>query len=108
VDPGAAVDINVTVAGGTGVLGGWFDWNSDGDISDSGEFASFGSLSAGNHVLNLTIPAEYTSGRRYTRASACLTLPVSGGSLDAGDYLGFASGVRSRTMSGVYISRHSC
>ena len=48
--PGATVHLNVTVTGGTGVLGGWFDWNNDGDVADAGEFISFGSLSAGTHV----------------------------------------------------------
>ena len=48
--PGATVHLNVTVAGGPGVLGGWFDWNDDGDFADADEFVNFGSLTGPNVV----------------------------------------------------------
>ena len=91
--PGATVHLNVTVAGGPGVLGGWFDWNNDGDVADAGEFLNFGSLSTGTNVVAVTIPAAYTSGASvYARFRLAASSNFPGGSLDAGDYLGFATG----------------
>lgn len=90
---GATVDLNVIVTGGSGVLGGWFDWNNDGDIADAGEFINFGTLPAGNNVVPLTIPGNYTSGAPvYARFRLFAAGAIPGGSLDAADYLGFAAG----------------
>jgi uncharacterized repeat protein (TIGR01451 family) len=60
--PGNTVRIDVTVTGGTGYLIGWFDWNGDNDFSDANEMIRFGSLSAGVHTLNITIPSGYATG----------------------------------------------
>ena len=91
--PGATVHLNVTVTGGTGVLGGWFDWNNDGDVADSGEFISFGTLSAGTNSVAVTIPSAYSAGASvYARFRLAASSNFPGGSLDAGDYLGFAVG----------------
>ena len=91
--PGATVHLNVTVAGGPGVLGGWFDWNNDGDVADAGEFVNFGSLSTGTNDVAMTIPAAYTAGASvYARFRLFDPSNIPGGSLDASDYLGFAVG----------------
>ena len=90
--PGATVHLNVTVAGGPGVLGGWFDWNDDGDFADADEFVNFGSLT-GPNVVEVPIPGGYTIGSPVSarfRLFDSSNLP--GGSLDAGDYVGSAVG----------------
>ena len=43
--PGNTVHITATVNGTDGYLVGWFDWNNDGDLDDTGEMEEFGSVS---------------------------------------------------------------
>jgi uncharacterized repeat protein (TIGR01451 family) len=90
--PGGAVNLNVTVTGGPGVLGGWFDWNNDGDIADPGEFVNFGTLPDGLNVVNLDIPSTWNATPLYARFRLFDPNEIPGDSLDAGDYLGFAVG----------------
>lgn len=90
--PLATVHLNVTVAGGSGALGGWFDWNNDGDITDAGEFVNFGALSAGTQQVALTIPSAWIGTPLYARLRLFDPAHIPGGSLDALDYLGFAQG----------------
>jgi hypothetical protein len=90
--PGASVDLNVTVSGGTGRLAGWFDWDDDGAFDDAGSFQDFGAVS-GSQALALTVPADYTVGTTVTvRFRLFDPADLPGGSLDAGDYIGSASG----------------
>ena len=66
--PNATRQIQVTVTGANGYLAGWFDWNNDGDVADSGEAVTFGAVSVGTQQLNVFIPAVYVTGTPlYTR-----------------------------------------
>jgi hypothetical protein len=88
--PGASVDLNVTVSGGTGRLVGWFDWDNDGAFDDTGSFQDFGSVS-GSQSLALTVPPDYTTGTTVTvRFRLFDPSQLPGGALDAGDYIGSA------------------
>ncbi len=90
--PGATVQLNITVSGGDGVVGGWFDWNNDGEFT-ADEFVNYGTLSAGTHTVNVTIPAGYTTGQDvYARFRVFEPANVSGGTLTADDYNGGATG----------------
>jgi hypothetical protein len=87
------VNLIITVTGGTGRLGAWFDWNVDGDLDDSGEFIDFGNLTVGaNQPLTLTIPGSYaTTTPLFVRFRLFDPTALPGGSLDAGDYVGAAT-----------------
>ena len=85
---GATVHLNVTVTGGQGTVAGWFDWNNNGDLADTGEFINFGVLAAGSHVLGVDIPAEYVTGTSlYARFRLFDPAYVPGSS----DYVGEAT-----------------
>ena len=52
----------------TGVLNAWFDWNGDGDFSDSGEHIFNNvSLVAGTNNLVLRVPADAVAGSSWSR-----------------------------------------
>ncbi|MCA9873866.1 MAG: carboxypeptidase regulatory-like domain-containing protein [Anaerolineales bacterium] len=91
--PNTTVPLNITVSGGTGVVGAWFDWNDDGDFIDPGEFVSFGTLNSGTHTVSLDIPSGYTVGQPvYARFRVFDPATIPGGTLTADDYLGRATG----------------
>ncbi len=60
--PSNTVNITVTVSGDSGYLVGWFDWNNDGDFLDTDEMFEFGSVSAGENVLQVQVSDEYNTG----------------------------------------------
>ena len=90
--PGNTVTITVDVAGASGALGAWLDWDGNGSF-EADEFIDFGTLPAGANVLNLAVPNDgsYTAG---TPVSARFRLfdpaAVPGGTLDAVDFGGLA------------------
>ena len=68
--------VQVTVAGGDGLLYGWADWNNDGDFNDSwygNEEQIFSNVfvTAGVQILNFTVPVytipDYGTYRRFMR-----------------------------------------
>ncbi len=62
-DPGANVDIQVTVGGNPGYLAAWFDWDNSG-VFDTGELVDFGGLAVGTHTLQVSVPGDgsYSTG----------------------------------------------
>ncbi|MEZ4643815.1 MAG: GEVED domain-containing protein [Chloroflexota bacterium] len=90
--PGVTVQIAITVTGGTGVVGGWFDWDNDG-MFGAGEFVNFGTRAAGSYNVDVTIPGSYTTGQTvYARFRVFEPANIPGGSLTADDYNGGADG----------------
>ncbi len=80
-------------AGGA-LLGAWFDWNSDGDFGDPGEFVSWSGLATGTHTLSITVGAGFdwqtdSLNARFRLFSSATEAP--GGSLDSGDSSGTAT-----------------
>jgi hypothetical protein len=91
--PNTTVQLVITVTNGSGVVGGWFDWNNDGDFDDAGEFISYGELTAGVHTVNVPIPNSYTTGQDvYARFRVFDPANIPGGTLTADDYQGGATG----------------
>ncbi|HTP08436.1 MAG TPA: GEVED domain-containing protein, partial [Anaerolineae bacterium] len=91
--PGAVITLNITVTGGTGALGAWFDWNNDGDFLDAGEFISYTNLTPGPHLVTVTIPAGYTTGQTvYSRFRIFDQNNIPGGSLTSNLFTGLAVG----------------
>ncbi|HSL81376.1 MAG TPA: GEVED domain-containing protein, partial [Thermoanaerobaculia bacterium] len=93
--PGSTRSIEVTVgnAPSGALLGGWFDWNGDGDFDDPGEFFSW-SVVEGTQTLPLTVGAgfEWQSDPLYARfriVSSAAAAP--GGSLTQADSVGTAT-----------------
>lgn len=95
------VTINLTdgtlqafVSNGPALLGGWFDWNNDGDFDDSGEFFSW-NVATGLNTLPFTIGTGFdlqSSTQLYSRFRLFSDATAApGGSLDQGDYLGEAT-----------------
>ncbi len=80
------ITIDVTVAGGPGVLGAWFDLNQDGDFADPGEFVNVGPVLQGTQTVALG-----TLDARNATINARFRLFPTGSSLVAGDYVGLAS-----------------
>jgi hypothetical protein len=60
---GKTVHITATVNGAGGYLVGWFDWNNDGDLDDSGEMEVFGTVNNGENDLEFTVDNAYTTGQ---------------------------------------------
>ncbi|MEJ2749388.1 MAG: SdrD B-like domain-containing protein, partial [Anaerolineae bacterium] len=89
--PGATVNLTINVTGGPGRVGGWFDWNGDGDFSDAGEFVDFG-LRSGSSTAALKVPSSgYSTGDTLNvRFRVFDPAGIPGGGLDAGDFLGQA------------------
>ena len=82
------------VLSGGGDLGMWLDWNQDSDFNELGEFLAFAGLPAGQNRLTFTIPpaGTYTVGGAISaRFRLFAAGEAPGGSLDAGDYVGYAS-----------------
>jgi hypothetical protein len=61
--PENTVHITATVNGDGGYLVGWFDWNNDGDLDDSGEMELFGTVNNGENDLEFTVDDAYTTGQ---------------------------------------------
>ena len=93
--PGSTQTISVEVnnaAAGT-VVGGWFDWNGDGDLADPGEFFSWG-VSEGANGLAVEVGPDFDwmvdpLHVRFRIFSSPAAAP--GGSLDQGDSVGAAT-----------------
>lgn len=86
-------DVVVANAPSGALLGGWFDWNGDGDFDDVGEFFTW-SVSEGTQTLDVTVGAgfDWQNDELYARFrvfSSGSTAP--GGSLDQADYAGTAT-----------------
>lgn len=87
------LDVEVGNAPSGALLGGWFDWNNDGDFSDAGEFFSW-TVSEGSNSLSVTVGSGYdwqhddlyARFRIFSDASA-----APGGSLEQADSLGLAA-----------------
>ncbi len=58
--PDTDVNLIVDVEGSGGYLVGWFDWNGNGSLADSGEMVEFGAVISGTQSLPLHISADYT------------------------------------------------
>ncbi len=87
--------ITAFVSNGPALLGGWFDWNNDGDFNDAGEFFSWNNVASGSNTLPFTIGTGfnfqtatqlYARFRIFSNASA-----APGGSLEQADYRGMAT-----------------
>lgn len=87
------ITVNVANAPSGALLGGWFDWNGDGDVADPGEFFSWNVIQ-GTNVLNVTVGTVFnfltnTLYARFRLFSSGATAP--GGSLDQADFAGTAT-----------------
>jgi len=88
---GETDSIRVTVTG-WGFFHGWFDFNGDGDWSDSGETVfNHEFLSGGTHSLPVTVPWDAVQGHTYARFRLTLsTSPIfytgDGGRGEVEDY----------------------
>jgi hypothetical protein len=60
-EPDKTVHITATVNGSGGYLVGWFDWNNDGDLDDSGEMEVSQTVSNGENDLSFTVDNAYTT-----------------------------------------------
>jgi uncharacterized repeat protein (TIGR01451 family) len=91
---GATVSINLDVQGGAADVGVWIDWGGDGTFDPATDFFSFSGLPAGANVVQITVPnnSVYAVGRAVNvRVRAFDPANLPGGSLDAGDFVGFAT-----------------
>ena len=87
------IDVEVANAPSGALLGGWFDWNGDGDFDDAGEFVSW-NVVEGTNTLSLTVGAGfdwqtddlYARFRIFSSATA-----APGGNLTQADYAGTAT-----------------
>lgn len=92
---GSTQTITVTVgnAPSGALLGGWFDWNGDGDVTDPGEFFSW-SVVQGSNTLSLTVGSSFNwqTDQLYARFRIFSSgAAAPGGSLDQSDYAGTAT-----------------
>jgi hypothetical protein len=90
IGPGASATFEVTLTnttGQTGFLQAWFDFNRDGDFSDTGEHVIVDATRpAGVNLFNIPIPATVTPGPLYTRWRYSLTPGLGiGGQADTGE-----------------------
>lgn len=62
-EPGATVDIQVTVGGSSGYLAAWFDWDNNGTF-ESDELVDYDLLVVGTHTLQVSVPNDgsYATG----------------------------------------------
>ncbi|HEX6201777.1 MAG TPA: hypothetical protein VF100_02165, partial [Thermoanaerobaculia bacterium] len=94
-EPGTTQTIDVAVANAPSgaLLGGWFDWNGDGDFNDPGEFFTW-NVTQGDNPLQVTVGSGfdwqnddlYVRFRVFTNASR-----APGGSLTQADFVGEAT-----------------
>ncbi len=90
---GATITLTVQVAGGSGWLAGWIDWNDNGVFTDTGEAVVDRAVSSGATQIPLTVPAAVSGSlaarfRLYESATdpgAAPTGGVTGGEVE--DYL---------------------
>ncbi|MBW2285254.1 MAG: hypothetical protein JRF65_11715, partial [Deltaproteobacteria bacterium] len=64
---GDTEQIQVTITGpgsaGESIIAGWFDWNSDGDFTDTGEWEVWASFSnPGTYTMNVSVPSDAIIG----------------------------------------------
>ena len=92
---GSTQTISVVVSNApTGaLLGGWFDWNGDGDLTDPDEFFSW-NVSEGVNALSVTVGSEFawatdTLHGRFRLFSTAAAAP--GGTLEQADFGGDAT-----------------
>ena len=66
---GQTASIDVTVAGGLGILDAWIDFNGDGDWTDAGEKLALNqsTLNSGTTTVTFTVLGTATSGMTYGR-----------------------------------------
>ncbi|HEX6200961.1 MAG TPA: GEVED domain-containing protein, partial [Thermoanaerobaculia bacterium] len=93
--PGATRSIDVTVSNAPSgaLLGGWFDWNGDGDFDDAGEFFSW-AVGNGTQTLSLTVGAgfDWQSDALFARFRVFSSAAAApGGSLTQADSVGTAT-----------------
>ncbi|MCU0304035.1 MAG: C25 family cysteine peptidase [Thermoanaerobaculales bacterium] len=86
-------EVEVSNAASGALLGGWLDWNGDGDVADAGEFYSW-SVVEGTNTLAVTVGSGFdwavdTLHARFRLFSGAAAAP--GGSLDQSDSIGVAT-----------------
>ncbi len=89
------VVISNAPAGGA-LVGGWFDWNGDGDFNDAGEFFTWSGLTDGTHTLSVTVGSgfDWATDDLYARFrifSDASEAPSGGPSLMQSDSAGEAT-----------------
>ncbi len=87
------ISVDVSNAPGGALLGAWFDWNSDGDLSDPGEFFSW-TVAEGTNALSVTVGPGFdwfidTLHARFRLVSSAAAL--ADGILDQTDSVGVAT-----------------
>ncbi len=92
---GSTQSIEVTVANAPSgaLLAGWFDWNSDGDVDDAGEYFEW-SVSNGTNTLNVVVGSafDWSSDTLFARFRIFSTAAAApGGSLSQADSVGEAT-----------------
>lgn len=91
-EPSNTVSLTVQVNGDGGYLVGWFDWNNDNDMDDSGEQVALGSVSNGTNTVTLVVPAAFDTPSsvnelfaRFRLYDGVPTTPVPSGSATNGE-----------------------
>jgi hypothetical protein len=87
------ISVDVSNAPAGALLGAWFDWNGDGDLTDPGEFFSW-TVAQGTNTLSVTVGSGFdwlfdTLYARFRLVSSAAAAP--GGSLDQADFVGVAT-----------------
>jgi len=87
------ISVEVSNAASGALLGGWFDWNGDGDVADAGEFSSW-AVSEGTNSLSVTVGSEFDWANdalhaRFRLFSSAAAAP--GGTLEQADFGGEAT-----------------
>ena len=88
-----SVTVVVSNAPSGALLGGWFDWNHDGDVADAGEFFSW-PVVQGTNVLTFTVGAGFNwqTDQLYARFRLFSSgAAAPGGSLNQADFAGIAT-----------------
>ncbi len=87
------ISVDVSNAPAGALLGAWFDWNGDGDLTDPGEFFSW-NVAEGTNALSVIVGSGFdwlvdTLYARFRLVSSAAAAP--GGSLDQADFVGVAT-----------------